>query len=138
MKLPFSVSPNTHSSARYDGSRGVEVQLHTFWTSAMCGRECSASRFIRSSPHESVPNALLLAAGVSFRVSLDVSEKRKSLFFSDENRTTIFRSSIPLPGLYNGRANRANNCLYTLCSFHTLSYDIYRATSKATSPQRAI
>jgi hypothetical protein len=81
MKVPFSVSPNTHSSARHDGSGGVEVQLHTFWTFAVGGRECLASRFSRFSPHESVPNTLLLAAGVSFRVGLGVSEKRKSPFF---------------------------------------------------------
>jgi hypothetical protein len=60
---------------------GVEVQLHVFRTSAVGGREWSASRFGSSSPHDSVPNALLLATGVSFRNSLGVSEKKKISFF---------------------------------------------------------
>jgi len=42
--------------------------------------EWSASRFSLSSPHDSIPNALLLATGVSFRTCLGISKKRKSLF----------------------------------------------------------
>ena len=80
-KSSFNISPNTHSSARHESRGGVEVQLHAFCTSAVGGREWSASRFSFSSPHDSVPNALLLTTGVSFRTSLGGSEKKKSLFF---------------------------------------------------------
>jgi len=56
---------------------GVEVQLHTFLTSALDGGECQVSRPGRFTPTERAPGTLWIGGWVGPRVILDAVVKRK-------------------------------------------------------------
>jgi hypothetical protein len=56
---------------------GVEVQLHSFLTSALDGDEWSASRLVRFIPTERAPGTHCIGGWVDPRAVLDAVVKRK-------------------------------------------------------------
>jgi hypothetical protein len=58
---------------------GVDVQIHIFFTSALVGGECSASRPGRFTPGERALGTHWIGSWVNPRAGLDDVEKRKFL-----------------------------------------------------------
>jgi hypothetical protein len=59
--------------------RGVDVQIHIFFTSALVGSEWSASRLGRFTPGEEAPGTLWIEGWVCPTAGLEDVEKRKFL-----------------------------------------------------------
>jgi hypothetical protein len=75
----------------------VHIWIHVFLTSALGGRECSASRTCRYTPEERAPDIHWIGGCVNLRTGLDDMEKLKFLTLPElELRPLSLRVSLYL------------------------------------------
>jgi hypothetical protein len=95
-KVKLSVCLTKHYAIKAYG--GLGVYIHVFLTSALVGREWSASLPLRFTPRQEAPGTHWIRGWMGPRTGFDVTEKRKNILLSGFEPPSIpfvYRLSYP-------------------------------------------